>query len=358
MSLINKLKSIKPRENSGSVSSNRFDYQKNWAICKLLELSEKDDFLLAFEFYEDIIIFDSSKSPNFIDFYQVKTKSKGKHSISSLTKKTKGSSILGKLFNNKVNFENETKSLNIIANCDYNVKPKVGESFGLKICCDNLSKNEKDKLINALTSELSITWKSEYEKIIFLEKSDLTIEHHSELTQQKLIKHIEKKSGDIKYSPSLAYRTIFDEVKRRNNIEKELQSFDELVKYKSISKQEFEHIIQVVTTQPDKFEILKQEIVSRLDSENVSFGFRRFFKSNWKNIEIEYLKPKNLLFKRIASKTERIIDDNESVLPNKLIDSMEFILNELSKIDEVKNQLIFNEDYLKMMILKELCDGE
>lgn len=90
MSLVEKLKKIKPRENSGSISSNRFDYQKNWAICKLIELSKQSDFLLAFEFYEDIIVFDSSTVPNIIDFYQVKTKNKGKQSISTLVRKNKG----------------------------------------------------------------------------------------------------------------------------------------------------------------------------------------------------------------------------------------------------------------------------
>lgn len=104
MSLIKKLRTISPRENSGSVSSNRFDYQKDWAISKIIDLSKNADFLLVFEFYEDIIVFDSSDNPNVIDFYQVKTKVTGKHSVSSLLKKTKGSSILGKLFTNKINF--------------------------------------------------------------------------------------------------------------------------------------------------------------------------------------------------------------------------------------------------------------
>ena len=128
MNLKDKLKTIKPRENAGSMASNRFDFQKNWAICKLIELSNlNEDFVLAFEFHEDIIVFDSSENPNFIDFYQIKTKNSGKFNLSALLKKQlqkngNGNSILGKLFNNKLNFEEETKSLNLVSNTFFSFK--------------------------------------------------------------------------------------------------------------------------------------------------------------------------------------------------------------------------------------------
>ena len=110
------------------MASNRFDFQKNWAICKLIELSNlNEDFVLAFEFHEDIIVFDSSENPNFIDFYQIKTKNSGKFNLSALLKKQlqkngNGNSILGKLFNNKLNFEEETKSLNLVSNTFFSFK--------------------------------------------------------------------------------------------------------------------------------------------------------------------------------------------------------------------------------------------
>ena len=45
-----------PRENAGSISSNRFDFQKDWAICKLLELHEqKTDYVLILDFQEDTL---------------------------------------------------------------------------------------------------------------------------------------------------------------------------------------------------------------------------------------------------------------------------------------------------------------
>ncbi|QKX06762.1 DUF4297 domain-containing protein [Aquimarina sp. TRL1] len=358
MSLTKKLKTITPRENSGSVSSNRFDFQKNWAICKLIELSEKEDFLLAFEFYEDIIVFDSSKDPNTIDFFQVKTKGKGRHSISSLLTKKNGSSILGKLFNNKLNFNDETNSLNIISNCDYKLALKDGVDFGIKICCSELDNIETKKIAEKLSNELSISWLKEYLEILFLEKSDLTLEHHSDLTQQKLNKFIESKHADIKFNPSLAYNTIFDEVKRKNNIERKLSSFEEIVQYKSFSKTDFEEIIAIVASEPNRFKKLKSEILNRLDSENAPMNFRRFFQKNWANIEVEYLKPNNLLFRKIVNVINKVIDENEDLLNDNLSNSMESIYDEVMENKFIKEQFVFDEKHIKLMILKDICDAE
>ncbi|WP_299779703.1 dsDNA nuclease domain-containing protein [uncultured Formosa sp.] len=358
MLLKEKLKNIIPRENSGSISSNRFDYQKDWAICKLIELSKQKDFLLAFEFYEDIIVFDSSENPKTIDFFQIKTKGKGKHSISTLLKKNKGSSILGKLFNNKINFEKETNSLSIISNCDYKIELKNKNFVGIKICCNEVDKNEAKRIAEDLSSELSITWLNEYFDILFFEKSNLTIEHHSDLTQQKLNKFIENKFIDLKYNPSLAYTTIFDEVKRKNNFEKSLNTFDELVKYKSFSKSDFDKIINVVASEPYRLTKLKSEILNRLDSEKVSIVFRRSFQKNWSSAEIEYLKPNNLLFQKLVKLINRTIELKESLLDDNLLNSMNKIYIEVLNNKFVQEQLIFDDDFIKILILKNLCDGE
>ena len=137
-----KFKLIKPRENAGSMVSNRFDFQKNWAICKLIELAKSNsDFVLAFEYHEDIIILDSSENAKIIDFFQIKTKNKGKFSLKDLLKRTKssdgeGSSILGKLAFNKINFTDNARSLNIVSNTDYNLS--TNEKDKIYFCCNEL----------------------------------------------------------------------------------------------------------------------------------------------------------------------------------------------------------------------------
>lgn len=55
MVLKDEILQIEP-ELSGAVSSDAFDYQKDWAICKLIELHEQgSDYAVVFEYHEEII---------------------------------------------------------------------------------------------------------------------------------------------------------------------------------------------------------------------------------------------------------------------------------------------------------------
>ena len=62
-----------PRETSGSRSANRFNYQDDWALCKLLEIhNSDDDYVLVLDFHDDIVVLDSASNPKVAIFYQVK----------------------------------------------------------------------------------------------------------------------------------------------------------------------------------------------------------------------------------------------------------------------------------------------
>ena len=64
----------KPRETSGASSANRFSYQVNWALSKLIELHKQGkEYLIVLDFHDDVLVADSEAAPTTIDFYQVKT---------------------------------------------------------------------------------------------------------------------------------------------------------------------------------------------------------------------------------------------------------------------------------------------
>ncbi|MEA4849129.1 MAG: dsDNA nuclease domain-containing protein, partial [Clostridiaceae bacterium] len=125
----------KPRDNSGSRSANRFEYQKNWALCKLLELYlTRKDYLLIFEYHDDIIILDSEVNPQKVEFYQVKTKDHSEWTLNDLISSSKAKrkiipSILSKMYINKLNFPSSTQSLNLVSNQKYNIKLKKSKGL-------------------------------------------------------------------------------------------------------------------------------------------------------------------------------------------------------------------------------------
>ena len=100
----------RPRESSGSRSSNRFDFQKDWALCHLLQVHESgNDYVLVFEHHDDLIVLDCEMAPTLVDFFQVKTRDSGSWSVQTLLHRTKGQkdpsfSILGKLYDNRLRF--------------------------------------------------------------------------------------------------------------------------------------------------------------------------------------------------------------------------------------------------------------
>src|SRR6186713_2202824 len=99
-----KLLQVRPRETSGSKTSKRFDFQKNWALCKLLECHKSGKpYALILDYHDDVLLLDSESDPKAVHFYQVKTKEDGHWTLTLLLKRKKGKdgpllSPLAKLF--------------------------------------------------------------------------------------------------------------------------------------------------------------------------------------------------------------------------------------------------------------------
>lgn len=93
-SILTKFVGRKPRETAGSSSANRFEYQKDWTLYKLLELHRSDDaYLIICDYHEDVVQFDSHSIPKNAVFYQIKTKSSNNWTRKSLTKSQKGKNV-------------------------------------------------------------------------------------------------------------------------------------------------------------------------------------------------------------------------------------------------------------------------
>src|SRR5690606_14716457 len=103
-SLSDALMKLSQRETGGIVGSDRYDYQKDWGLCKILELHATGlNYVVLFEFHEDIAVLNDPAQPTRVAFYQVKTDSKKKWTVQRLIARKKGRggnalpSILGNL---------------------------------------------------------------------------------------------------------------------------------------------------------------------------------------------------------------------------------------------------------------------
>jgi hypothetical protein len=95
--LLDALAKGKRREDVGADTAARFDYQKSWALCEMLTRHKADsEYLVAFEFHDDVLFLTPEADPNAVEFYQVKTsKSVSPRTIASITApgKKSGSTI-------------------------------------------------------------------------------------------------------------------------------------------------------------------------------------------------------------------------------------------------------------------------
>src|SRR5665213_2656659 len=90
-------------ESGGSYGQKGVDFQRYWAISRIIELVSggAPDFLILFESLQDVVEFDSSTNPTKAKVYQLKMKGTGEWSWHSLTalplgkpRKRKGSTEL------------------------------------------------------------------------------------------------------------------------------------------------------------------------------------------------------------------------------------------------------------------------
>lgn len=363
MTLKDELLSFNP-EQSGSVTADRFDYQRNWAICKLLDLHKKgDDYVMVFEYHDDISVVDSPTNPQRISFYQVKTLKSGTYSISKLIKRDKGKlqfkgSILGKLYRHKIDFNDGVESLNVISNAKYKVILKAEDDDSRKketICCSDLHDKEIDKIRKALKDEHELEEDPAFEGITYLLVSNIPLEYHNEVTQSNLSKFIEEQFPGIKYQALLIYKSIFDEVRLIGNKQVECTSFEELVSKKSISKERFSEMLSIVT-KPYELDELGASIETRLNVENVPMLKIRSFKRQWKGVMVAEMNPTDA-HRKLKTAIQGIIKgltNEEQMIP--LWECANLILDRLRASG--MPPIYGSDEYLHSLILREYWNGE
>lgn len=351
----------KPRENAGARSSNRFDYQKDWAIVKLTELhASGKDYLLAFEFHDDIAIFDASENPSKIEFYQVKTQDKPHWLLTDFakTKKDKDGnqlpSIFGKLNDHLSNYGNCVAGLFLITNSKVQATLTNDtdcmsvRTFDLK----DVKNDEIQKLSTKLTVEFGTNDLQNLINLIAFRLRELDINQHSDITKAKLSAFIEAELPDVKYQIGPFYTAIFDEVKSKSNVEETVLNFDRLKAVKAISRSDFERYLSVLKNN-NSMRDLATSIENRLNQEKVDYRFVSAFKSQAKTYELQRMNYGDKGFQQ----TEQRIFNYADAYQRKsgiISDDLNVIYSSIPE-NQIKGVLL-SEDYIKTIILFRLYE--
>lgn len=234
-----------PTDVAGAIASNRFDYQKDWALSKIIELCSQDrSFITVFDYYDDVLIFEPSTSPR-ADFYQVKSLRDKAWTAGELLRR-RGSSLskLGKLRDSKERNSALVATLNFVSNAGYNISLADGTPCGIKekVCLNELAKEQRDLIEKKLEKEFGNASLSIMDDA-FLLHSSLGIDGHSEEAQARLANLFEKLFPTVEYKSKTIYDSLATEIARRNNIEKTYSTREALLNEKGLSSDDFRAII-------------------------------------------------------------------------------------------------------------------
>jgi hypothetical protein len=365
MLLKDKIVSVRPREKSGAISGSRFDFQKDWSICQLLQYHEsQSDYVIIFDWQEDLIVMDSEQNPNKVSFYQVKGKQSGNWTLNNLIKSEKDKdgnpllSIIGKLYDCKAKFEIETFSLNFVSNARFNVKleDKMSSISKDNICIVELLKSEKEEIKRKIISEHNLNVDPIFEDISFLKVLDLSLDDSPTHTKGRISDFLDKLFHDRKFHVPSVYRMLFDEVRRRASYHKDILTYTDLITNKGIGRSQFERIIQATCINKDYDDIWNRaEII--LYRDGLMYNDIRKLKRQWKKLELERMNPQNDYLVKLNGSIISIYEELESqniFNTTNLVESMDriFIVFRERTIFPIS----YDEFFVKAIILSELYD--
>lgn len=284
MSFADRLISEPQREKSGETGYERFDYQALWGLALIFaHHGSSDDYAIAFEFHDDIVLLDSEQSPSRARFYQVKTKDRGQWSLNDLYRRKpkkndpaggKLPSYMGKLFSNYVAFPDETEQLNFVSNAPCAFLPAASGACQLVSCdADTL-----EKFIAKLAQEYPGASHAAVSLMHYVQ-ADLSLHDSSAHIKGKLNEFILQQIGSVEFNPDTLYKTIVEECRTRSKYTGTISSFADLIQKKSITRSQVEGWLDLVRrrqTLPEWSTISQQLSVGAIELANLTREWQRY----------------------------------------------------------------------------------
>lgn len=324
-------------QTSGSTSYNRLDMQVSQAVLMAIDLYDNLDFLLVMDFYDDISIFEDSKNPSVVSYYQMKTVQNGE----SITFNTiLSENWLEKLYKHLDNKDVITKELGLITNCPIrstisNEKYDKSQTNFSSFNTETIEKIKKD-----ISKKMKIDKNSvDLSKFIHL-KTTLTIEKHIDMAEYEFGKLLQRDFPDIKFaSIQIIYQSLIALLTKKQAYEnvKDETDFNIIKKYKGVSKEDINKLIrrEILISIPE-FDVLDNLIVFAEDEKPyASLQYTKIRADADKKTDVFYK-----FFEKIALLVKN----------NKLNDDEKF--NDYTKrlIRKLTYNPIYDHNYIKLLI--------
>ena len=244
-----------PDDNSGSSSSNRYAYQKNWALFKMLELEQLGrDYMIVMDYHDDVVIIDTSFEGNNIDFYQVKTKKENYWRPGELTTSGKDAnggikhSILGKLLKHSIAF---SKAKDYYFVTDSFLSPgsivKGKDYDSAKIPFTKLTEEIQKSIKKSIKKEISAINNDIWEHL-YISQQQLSTDNYKDTIIGLIQRFIDKRLPKAEISSSTLYDSLFSEIESVQDFEGYISDDTVLTVRKTFKHSDFKAYIEKLAT--------------------------------------------------------------------------------------------------------------
>jgi hypothetical protein len=243
-------------EEGGAISSDRFDYQKNWALARLLSLHQGDgNYVLLCELHEDIAVLDCPEQPSSAVFYQIKTSDKSAWTLKKLTNRKKGKegsllpSILGRLCAKAAHLQGQQVTFQFVTNngSGYSFKAPTAshanEASGQRLF-EALNPDEWESVRKCLKDELGEDFGDILQNGLMVSIAQIPLGMHNEATLGLVTDFLDQGGKGIHINPKVFYRSLFDELRRRTVAKRPAGTIADVCKVKGIDRQGFDLMLK------------------------------------------------------------------------------------------------------------------
>lgn len=143
-------------------------------------------------------------------------------------------------------------------------------------------------------------------------------------------------------------------MKRKTNQELDCSNFEDLLKFKAISRENFEELISAVSESFNKN--LWPEVSIDLSNEGMPLSERMKLKSHWENYSVERINPQKIVLTKLRGKINKILNDLKHEQINHPREIIEKALREYES-NKGEGEQLYDQNYIKAMILFEYYNG-
>jgi hypothetical protein len=345
--MVNSIVSTELREQAGSNSYNRFEYQVHWIVYHMItEYKKNSQFYIFCEFHDDMAKTELSSTPSCAEFFQIKTTERFKEwtfkNLFRTYKKPKGgfkNSFLGFLFYNFLKFNDECSKCHFVSNIGMDEKVRTWQSViedGKDLKCVDLElySEIKDLMKKEYEDLDEITFNSVFDKFVqntFLYDGDLHIHNYEKAVAGTFFTMLENE--DIYTSNSnKILKDIIEDVRKKSK--RKIQtpiSYNSLKEKKGVSSEIFSRI-------KDQVKNIEQSEEKYKEIENFlnDYGFKT---------------TKLKLLIRVLKKHKRMMLNTSNSL---YIDSVDAVIEIIDDILIKNYNNIDNQDFLMTTALSEV----